>query len=328
MAVASRISTRTFKALNPMTIKFGKVLLAAPIIILSGLVGIYYLFPATAFNLLVRAERAIGGLERHTVQVQGLRFEYLTGGQGETLILLHGFGANKDHWTRIGRYLTPRLRVIAPDLPGFGESSRTPDNDYSIRAQAARVDAFVRALGISAFHLGGSSMGGNIAGVYAATYPEKVKSLLLISPGGVVSAEASEMQRLMTVGGTNPLLAENDEDYDRLMDFVFVQAPFVPRPIKHVLVREATAHRSLNMEIFTQIRQSWQIEPLEALLKGRKVPTLIIWGSRDRVLHVSGAKILEAAMPNARAEIMDSVGHLPMIEKPSATAEVYLKWLP
>ena len=311
-----------------MTIKFGKILLAAPIIILSGLVAVYYLFPATAFNLMVKAERAVGGLERHSIQVQELRIEYLAGGQGEPLLLLHGFGANKDHWTRIGRYLTPHFRVIAPDLTGFGESSRAADNDYTIRAQVDRVDAFVRALGIPAFHLGGSSMGGNIAGVYAATYPEKVTSLLLISPGGIVSAEPSAMQRLMTQGGANPLLAENAEDYDRLMDFVFVQAPFVPRPIKQVLVQEAVSHRPLNKEIFTQIRQSWQIEPLEALLKGQEVPTLIIWGSQDRVLHVTGAKILAAAMPNARTEIMGSVGHLPMIEKPRAVAEVYLEWLP
>ncbi|MCP3952871.1 MAG: alpha/beta hydrolase, partial [Desulfobacterales bacterium] len=106
--------------------------------------------------------------------------EYLEGGQGDTLLLLHGFGANKDNWTRIGKHLTPHFRVIAPDLPGFGESGKNPDGDYSISAQARFVKDFVQALGIKSFHIGGSSMGGNIAGAYASSNPETLKSLLLI----------------------------------------------------------------------------------------------------------------------------------------------------
>ena len=83
----------------------------------------------------------------------------------------------------------------------------------------------------------------------------------------------------------------------------------------------------LNSKIFKQLAGSRDVPPLEVLVKGLPVPTLIIWGTHDRVLHVSGAKILEAVLPNAKAEVMDAVGHLPMIEKPKQTAEAYLRFL-
>lgn len=155
-----------------------------------------------------------------------------------------------------------------------------------------------------------------------------VAILLLIAPGGVVSAAPSEMHHLMAAGGANPLVAENVAGYDRLMDFVFVKKPFIPIPIpiKGVFVQEAIDHRPLNLEIFEQIRNPRNVEPLENLLRGQTVPTLILWGSQDRVLHVSGAKILEAVMPNARAVVMDGVGHIPMIEKPKETAEQVERW--
>ena len=304
-----------------------KALLVGAIAIFLVVVAVYHLFPEAAYKVLVKAERAAAGLEPHRVQVGVLRFEYLEGGEGESLVLLHGFGANKDHWTRIGRYLTPHFRVIAPDLTGFGESSPAPDGDYTIRAQATQVDALVRTLGIPSFHLGGSSMGGQTAGVYAAVYPEKVKSLLLIAPGGVVSSEPSEMQRRLAAGEPNPLVAGDAAEFDRLMDFVFVKRPFIPAPIKGVLVQEAMAHRLLNFDIFKQIRDSRNVAPLENLLRGETVPTLIIWGSQDRVLHVSGAAVLEAAMPNARVVVMKGVGHIPMIEKPKETAAGILAFL-
>jgi pimeloyl-ACP methyl ester carboxylesterase len=70
-------------------------------------------------------------LSAHTLTSGGHTLHYLDGGSGETLVLLHGIFAEKDHWVDFARPLTPHYRVIAPDLPGFGESTRLPDNDYS-----------------------------------------------------------------------------------------------------------------------------------------------------------------------------------------------------
>jgi len=304
-----------------------KIFIIVPIVILLGLAGIYFLFPGAVFDLLLKAERSAGDLKQQSINVKGLRIEYLEGGKGDALVLLHGFGANKDNWTRIAKYLTPYFRVIAPDLPGFGESSPAPEGDYTTSVQARRVNDFVKALGIKSLHLGGSSMGGNIAGVYASIYPGNLKSLLLISPGGVASAEPSEMYRLLKEEKENPLIVSSVKDYDRLLDFVFVKRPFLPLPIKKVLIQEAIEHQPLNREIFRQLRSSIDNESLEVLLQGLSIKTLIVWGAQDRVLHVSGAKILKSVMPKAKTEIMEGVGHLPMIEKPEKTGVLYLSFL-
>jgi abhydrolase domain-containing protein 6 len=304
-----------------------KIFIFVSAVILLGFIGFYFLLPETMFDLLKKAERSVGDLKQRSINVEGLHIEYLEGGKGDVLLLLHGFGANKDNWTRIGKYFTPHFRVIAPDLPGFGESSADPEGDYTISAQVKRVKAFVEALGMKPLHLGGSSMGGNIAGAYASSYHEEIKSLLLIAPGGVASAEPSEMYRMLKEGKPNPLVVRSVEGYERLLDFVFVKRPFIPLPIKKVLIQEAVAHEPLNRKIFKQLRRSAEVHPLEDLLKGLPIKTLIVWGNQDRVLHISGAKILESVMPKARVVVMDGVGHLPMIEKPEKTAELYLRFL-
>ena len=88
------------------------------------------------------------------------------------MVLLHGFGGDKSAWVRVSRYLTPHFRMVAPDIPGFGESSQDPSAHYGIVEQVERIDAFVHSLGLGTVHLGGNSMGGAIAGVYAARHPD------------------------------------------------------------------------------------------------------------------------------------------------------------
>jgi len=303
------------------------ILLIAAVTIILAVVVVYFAFPEVAFKLLLKAERSSAGLNQHSIKVDGLHIEYLEGGQGDVVLLLHGFGANKDNWTRISKHFTPHYRVIAPDLPGFGESSRQPDANYTTVAQADRIYAFARAMGIKSFHLGGSSMGGNIAGVYAAKHPESVISLWLVAPGGVASAEPSEMKRELDAGKSNPLVVESVEDYKRLIDFIFVKKPFIPGPMLNQLAKQAIKNRPLNQNIFKQINAASKTTGLESTLNGSVVPTLIVWGANDRVLHVSGAKILESVMPKAQVSIMEGVGHLPMLEKPKETAEIYISFL-
>jgi len=127
---------------------------------------------------------------------------------------------------------------------------------YTVQAQAVRLDQFVTALGIEKFHLGGNSMGGAIAGTYAARHGHKVSSLWLIAPGGVASAQPSELAKHLEAGHKNILIVETPADYDRLLDFVFVQKPPIPGAIKRYFVKEAIHHRPLNQKIFEQIRST------------------------------------------------------------------------
>jgi abhydrolase domain-containing protein 6 len=312
---------------NKLAPKIKKTVAIGSLLIVLFLIGFYYVFPGTAFQLLVATERNLARLTPNGVIAQGLWIEYLEGGKGDTVVLLHGFGADKDNWNRFGKYLTPHLRVIAPDLPGFGESSADPDMDYSIEAQVDRVKAFLKALGVETFHLGGSSMGGSIAGAYAARYPQDVKSLLLIAPGGVAASEPSQMLTLLKQGEAPPLIVQNRQEYDALLDFVFYEKPFIPGVVKWQLARQAIKRQPLNAAIWKQLEGAWGRQPLESALSGLEIPTLIVWGTEDRVLHVSGAEVLEAVMPRAQVALLEAVGHLPMVEKPGQSARLYLRFL-
>jgi pimeloyl-ACP methyl ester carboxylesterase len=294
-------------------------LLAIPLV----LAGIYFFVPQVPLALALKAQQRAAGVEQKEIQVEGHPIPYLTGGTGEPLVLLHGFGGDKNHWVRIAKYLTPHFRVIAPDLPGFGETDRDLSLRYGISDQVDRVHDFVEALGLTAFHLGGNSMGGQIAGAFAARYPKDVKTLWLLAPGGVLTAKTSELGELVKKG-ENPLLIDNTEDYDRLLDFVFVERPAIPRSIKRYLTRHAIRHRAFNAKVFKEILQD-RI-PLETVLKGLPVPTLIVWGDHDRLLDVSGAEILKSAIPDAEVIVMKNTGHAPMIERPEETATAYLRF--
>ena len=303
-------------------------LITIPLALVMIVVSFYYLMPGVAFKVLEKIERSNAGLKQSSIKVNSSNIVYLEGGKGDTLLLLHGFGGDKDEWTRVCSYLTPCFHVIAPDLPGFGESTRDPNADYTIIAQTERVRAFVQSLKLKNFHLAGNSMGGHIAGIYAARYPNDIVSLWLIAPDGVTSSDPSEWIRLLEAGKPDPLIVDSVEDYERLLDFVFVKRPFIPRPIKHYFAQQAIKYHKLNEKIDEQLRKDKDSSPpLEVLLSQSSIPSLILWGAEDRVLHVSGAKILESVMPKAKVVIMEDVGHVPMIEKPEESAKLFLDFL-
>ena len=132
--------------------------------------------PEGTAQFTVDLERKGAGLEAKSIAVNGFQIHYLEGGTGEPLLMIHGFGANKDNWTRIGRYLTPHYRVIALDLPGFGDSSKPVEAGYRYADQLPRIQAFAEALGLKQYHVAGNSMGGYFAAGLARHYPNSVQS--------------------------------------------------------------------------------------------------------------------------------------------------------
>ena len=170
-------------------------------------------------------------------------------------------------------------------------------------------------------------MGGYIASVYASIYPEDIKSLLLIAPLGVNSAELSHFDQQLIDGKPNIFFVNSLSDYDRLLDNLFVERPFIPGPLKKGLAEVAIKKESLYRTIFSQIYRPVDVPPLEEVLKHFSSRTQIIWGTKDLILHVSGAEILGNVIPDSNIEIIENMGHNPMIENPEETAARYLEFL-
>jgi len=288
-------------------------------------VGAYLFF--TAPERLLRSalayERRLAGLERKEITLaNGLRYAYLEGGRGAPLLLLHGFGANKDNFTRVAKHLTPHYRVIVPDHAGFGESAKPPQADYAPRAQAERLRAFARALGVSKLHLGGNSMGGHIALTYAALYPKEVESLWLLNAAGVWSAPPSELRRRMADSGENPMIVKNEDEFAQLVSLVTAKPLMIPRPFLDVVAQERIRNHALEERIFKQL----SADSVEERIRGLAVPSLIVWGQQDRVLHPGSAGILQMLLIRSEVVMLPGVGHLPMLEEPERCALDYLRF--
>jgi abhydrolase domain-containing protein 6 len=295
-------------------------------------VALWYLSPEFAYRVLAGTERLQAGVFKSDVMIQERQVVFFQGGQGEDLLLLHGFMGSKEHWTPIAGALSRHFRVTAPDLPGFGESALVAGSDYSIPAQVERIRVFADALGLERFWLGGSSMGGNIAGAFAARYPERVRGLWLIAPLGVAGAEPSGIDRLRDARGKPPLIIERPGQFEEMVSLVLEERPWIPEPAFEFLARDAASRYRHYLWVDGQIRLpggtgNRPATPLEPLLAGSPIPTLIMWGDKDRVLHVSGARVLADVMPNAEIEIMPGVGHLPMLEKPGDSTRAFLNFV-
>ena len=297
---------------------------AALAAVMIGLFAFTYFAPERATAIILDLDRTRSGLTRKQIDLpNGLHYVYLEGGQGEPLLLLHGFGADKDNFTRVARYLTPHYRVIVPDQIGFGESSHPLQAAYTPLAQANNLHALAQQLGIKQPHLGGSSMGGQIALTYAALYPTEVGSLWLLAPAGIWSAAPSELAKNVLSGGKNDLMAKNEEQYALLFNFVMSDPPYVPRFVKNVMAQEGIVNYDLHARIFDEIKND---DTLEKRIAGLQTPSLIVWGEQDRALNVGSAAVLHKLLPRSQVITIPGVGHLPMIERDGQVAVDYIKF--
>jgi pimeloyl-ACP methyl ester carboxylesterase len=268
-------------------------------------------------------ERSRAGLQRKEIALaDGTRIVYLEGGTGAPLVLVHGFGADKDNFTRLARWLTPHYRVIVPDLVGFGESTHRADVDYRYAAQAQRLHDFTQALGLARFDLGGNSMGGGISMSFAAQHPQEVASLWLIDCAGIAAAPPSELAQIIMTTGTNPLMISRESDFPAFLKFVMSDPPYIPGSVMDTLARERIANQALERQVFLQIAA----DSVDDAVKGLRTPTLILWGGDDRALSVGTVPVLKALLPDSEVIVLPHVGHAPMLERPKESADGYLRF--
>ncbi len=300
-----------------------KVLLLAALFALIGLGLLYVAAPARFVELAVQGERWAAGLEHKEVDIPGFHLHYLdSGGTGTPLILVHGFGGDKDNWTRVARHLRPHYRVIALDLPGYGQSDAPATERYAIGDQVERLHAFVQAIGLSRAHFGGNSMGGNIVATYAARYPNEVGSLWLVAASGVSAAPQSELRKLVADTGKNPLAPGDTEQYRSMLQWVMARPPYLPNAVVDVLAARAVTAQPLRAQQFADLVE--EANALEPLISALPIATHVLWGEQDRVLHVGAVSVLSAVLPHATHTILPGIGHLPMVEAPEQSARDYL----
>ncbi|MFY2557192.1 alpha/beta fold hydrolase [Corallococcus terminator] len=289
-----------------------------------------------ALALAVRRDRPAGEVETRRarspsrfIDVDGLRTHYRDQGKGPLLVLLHGSNASLHTWEGWMDSLTREYRVITVDLPGQGLTGPDPKNRYTPLAEVSWLDTFVSALGLERFTLGGNSMGGGLAWRYTVVHPERVERLILVDAFGLRREEPIPLSLRLyetpvvsrVVRWTTPRFMVKRTVKSTYGDPRKVTPETVDLYVD-ILLREG--NREATRRRFAQKDSD---PSLEERLSEIKVPTLILWGSRDEWILPKYARRFHARIPQSRLVMMEGLGHVPMEEDPHKTVAVVRDFL-
>ncbi|KPN89997.1 alpha/beta fold hydrolase [Pseudomonas nunensis] len=278
------------------------------------------------YDLSMALEAKLYRLHKIVVPISEMTVSTWQGGPYEassSILMLHGFTADKNLWLRFARHFVGDHRVIIPDLAGHGETGFKAGGGYDIGLQAKRMIQLLDVCGVEKVHVIGSSMGGYVAAWLAATYPERVASVALLDPAGVTSPEISDMDRQLAKGH-NPFLIHSREEFEYFYAMSMANPPWVPGVVMAAIAQRYEQSRDAFAEIFREFRAS---PPMEPKLPDIKCPALLLWGRKDRMIDVSSVAVWSKGIDNLRVDIWEGIGHLPMVEEPAGTARLYREFL-
>jgi len=264
-----------------------------------------------------------------TVVLHGHDLSYVDSGSGPVVLFIHGILGSQRQWAHLVDTMDDTHRVLVPDLFGHGESAK-PLGDYSLSAHAAAMRDLLDHLGIERVTLVGHSLGGGIAMQFYYLFPERVDRLVLVASGGL-GREVNVVLRAATLPGAAQVLS------------VLASAPVLSRV--DALGRGAS---KIGWRPSADLSEMWHgfsslgnLESRRAFLATTRavidiggqsisahdhlqgappIPTLIVWGSKDRMIPASHALSVQRALPDCRVELFEGAGHFPHLDDPDRFA--------
>jgi pimeloyl-ACP methyl ester carboxylesterase len=245
-------------------------------------------------------------------------------GEGPPLIFIHGLSGCWQNWLENIPFFAREHRVIAVDLPGFGESEM-PVEPISISGYAATIDAVMQELGIDSAQVVGNSMGGFIGAELAIRFPPRVERLVLVAAAGLSTAE---IRTERTKGLRHR--AENVAFF--YLGWLASRSTIVTRRrrLRSALLLLVAAHPdklppALTIEQVAGSGKPGFSDALDAIcdyqirdrLEKIGCPTLIVWGDKDRLVPLRDASVFEELIPDSRKVIYKDTGHISMMERPA-----------
>ncbi len=273
-----------------------------------------------------------------TLDLLGGRVRILESGDptADPVLLIHGVGGWAETWrATLDAIARSGRRAIAPDLPGFGQSTAVPGAPYFDPAgpfYARFVFGLLDRLGVPRAHVVGHSLGGAIAYIVAVSSPERVASLALVAGGGL-GMELPLSLRIATLPGAAILARLDRRGHARMaLESCFYDAASIPATLLH----EADLYgaRSL-LESISVLRAGVSLRGTKRALRETWLrrasryagPVLVVWGSADRVLPPANATAAAALFPGAEVRLIERAGHLVMVERAEAFAHCLLPFL-
>jgi len=265
------------------------------------------------------------------VDLHGRRAMYRVAGSGPPIVLIHGMINSSRHWEAVASRLAASHRVIAPDLIGHGGSA-TPRGDYSLGAHASSIRDLLATLGVERATIVGHSLGGGVAMQFFYQFPQRTERLVLVSSGGL-GPDVSPLLRGAAMPGSALLLrlATQPRLVGALADTGArlrargnrngVQLQAVARALRPL--QEAGARRAFLETLRSVIDGRGQrVSARDRLYLLKDVPTMIVWGERDRTIPIAHGQAAAEAIPGCRFELLPRAAHFPNLEDPAGLAAV------
>jgi len=263
----------------------------------------------------------VKSVEEKFLQIDGNKIRYLESGDSKKiLVLIHGLGASAERWDQVIPLFADDYRVIVPDLIGFGYSDK-PLVDYTPEFFSEFLKKFLITADIKRPNLIGSSLGGQIVAEYAASNPQEIEKLILVSPSGTMKKSTPALDAyIMAALYPNEISAKNafelmegsGHDVHEKIVSGFVERMQLPNA---KLAFMSTLLGIKNSELIT------------SKLQTISTPTMIIWGANDPVIPIQNADHFVSTIQDCRFFRMDGCGHTPYVQFPNAFASTVLEFL-
>ncbi len=266
-----------------------------------------------------------------TVILHGHALSYVDSGTGPAVLFIHGILGSQRQWGRLIDRLDDTDRVIVPDLFGHGDSDK-PLGDYSLGAHAGTLRDLLDHLGIDRVTLVGHSLGGGIAMQFFYLFPERVDRLVLVASGGL-GREVNPVLRSATLPGAEQVLGLLASGW------MLTRAEAAGRAATKVGWRPGSDLKAIwqgfgslgdrsSRKAFLKTTRAvidpggQSISAHDYLPDVVPVPTMIVWGSKDRMIPAHHALKAHKALPDCRIELFDGAGHFPHLDDPDRFADL------
>lgn len=263
-----------------------------------------------------------------TIELHGHPLSYADVGTGPAVLFVHGLLGSHRHWAQLMGTLAAERRLVAPDLFGHGASAK-PVGDYSLGSHAATLRDLLDRLQIPQVTLVGHSLGGGIAMHLAYLFPERVNRLVLVSSGGL-GRELSLLLRAAALPGAElvlPVLASR---------WLHQRTASVAGGLERLGIRasadlreawrglgdlDAEGRRAFLATVRSVIDPGGQtVTAWDHLPMAETIPTMLVWGAKDRIIPSWHAVTAQAGFPGCRVEIFERAGHFPHLAEPERFA--------
>ncbi len=253
------------------------------------------------------------------IEFEGKSVSYSVQGNGQAIILLHGFLESKEIWSGFAEELSDHFRVISIDLPGHGKSDLYNNSVHTMEFMADCVNAILDSLEIKSCVMAGHSMGGYVTLAFAEKYGDKLRGMALINSHAAADSDEAKQNRTRTIN----LIREDRIGF--ITSFVPDLYAIVNRDklSKSIEKQKEVAYNTSKESIIAALEGMKSRNDSRLLLENTKIPVLIIAGKDDTRIPV-GMITTQAELPaHCELILMAETGHMSFLEKPVITLKIF-----